>query len=240
MKLEIARGIENIKHLIFYILRKPIIKNTYAQVGEDVIIKFLFDGKGINKIHYLELGTYHPDQGNNTYLFYLGGSRGVCVEADETLIKKIKQVRPEDIVLNVGIGTHNLESADFYIFNEPSLNTFNLEEAKFRESQGSFKIVKIAKVMIRSVGSIIADNYSSFPDLLSIDLEGLDFDVLKTIDFSRLPIPVVCVETCSYSENHIKPKNEEISEFMLSVGYFIYADTYVNTIFVNKGWFNKI
>ena len=50
---------------------------SYAQAGEDRVLKFLFSSMGLNKISYLEIGTNNPIDINNTYLFYLGGSRGV-------------------------------------------------------------------------------------------------------------------------------------------------------------------
>ncbi len=80
----------------------------------------------------------------------------------------------------------------------------------------------------------IASNFKSYPDLLSIDIEGLDYEVLKSLNYDKYPIPIICAETCTYSETHIKPKNKLIAELMLSKGYMIYADTYVNTIFVNE------
>jgi hypothetical protein len=72
---------------------------------------------------------------------------------------------------------------------------------------------------------------------LSIDIEGLDLAVLKTMDYDKYPIPVICVETAVFSINHIRSKNFEIQEFFFARDYFIYADTYMNTIFVNKNWF---
>ena len=77
-------------------------------------------------------------------------------------------------------------------------------------------------------------------DFLSIDIEGLDLDVLKSLDYEKYSIPVICAETCTFSETHIKPKDKSIEDFMLTKGYFLYADTYVNSIFVNENWFNSI
>ena len=74
---------------------------------------------------------------------------------------------------------------------------------------------------------------------LSIDIEGLDLAVLRTLDFERYPIPIVCVETCRYSEDHVRPRDHSIAEFMATKGYEAYADTYINTIFVRKTWFYR-
>jgi hypothetical protein len=105
---------------------------------------------------------------------------------------------------------------------------------------GTFKLNEVVKVPLISINKIIKENFESFPDFLSIDIEGLDLDVLKSLDFNHYPIPVICVETCKYSENHIRPKDHSISDFLLTKGYEVYADTYINTIFVYKKWFDKI
>jgi FkbM family methyltransferase len=209
---------------------------SFAQVGEDRIIRFLFQSKGIKHPSYLELGVFHPDKFNNTYLFYCSGSRGVLVEADYTLIPSIKNVRPRDLLLNVGVGEGDPSEMIFYIFKDRGLNTFDETEAKNRMEAGA-EFIKTVKVPIKSINSILSENFESPPDLLSIDIEGLDLFVLKSLNYSKFPIPVICAETCAYSNNHIKETNPEIEQFLSSQGYFVYADTYVNTIFVKKDWF---
>jgi FkbM family methyltransferase len=214
--------------------------NTYSQAGEDVIIDFLLQGIGLHKLSYLDLGTNVPDWGNNTYLFYKRGGKGVLVEADETIIPLIKKIRPNDKILNIGVGLGNQKEADFYIFENNGLNTFSREEAECREREGKSKIKKITKVPLKPINEIIAENFDGIPDFLSIDIEGLDLPVLKTLDFNKYPISIICAETCTFSENHIKPKDNLIANFLLSKDYFIYADTYINTIFVNNKWFNSV
>lgn len=226
-----------IKKIVYSIVPPPYLPPSYSQAGEDAILRFLFSDKKIKKISYLEIGTNIPDSGNNTYLFYKNGSRGVCVEADKTLIPLIKKIRPEDKVLNVGVSVKNDTDAEFYIFNCVGINTFDKLEAEKRVASGTYKIVETVKVPLININTLIAENFIGYPDLLSIDIEGLDFAVLQSLDFEKYPLPVICVETCTYSENHIRPKDPSISAFILNKGYEIYADTYINTIFVNKNWF---
>jgi FkbM family methyltransferase len=212
---------------------------SYSQAGEDAVINFLFAAKNIRIISYLDVGTNLPDVSNNTFMFYNKGCRGVCVEADRSLLPLIESKRPEDKVLNIGVSAVDQKEAEFYIFNVQGMNTFDKDEALKRCASGKFKIIDTVKVPLKSINHIISENFTSFPDFLSIDIEGLDLEVLKTLDFNSFPIPVICVETCTYSENHIRPKDNCIAEFMKTKGYEIYADTYINTIFVNKDWFYK-
>jgi FkbM family methyltransferase len=229
-----------IETAVYKIIPLPSVPLSWSQAGEDAVLRFLFADRRISRISYLELGTNIPNGGNNTYLFYCNGSRGVCVEADKTLIPTIRKVRPEDKILNVGVAVENRNEADFYILDCTGMSTFDKDEAEKRAASGNFKIVEVVKVPLVDINTVIRDNFDRYPDLLSIDIEGLDLPVLKTLDFEKYPIPVICAETCMYSENHIRLKDNSIAEFMVSRGYEVYADTYINTIFVNKDWFYKI
>ncbi len=211
--------------------------NSYSQAGEDAVLNFLFNDKKIQKISYLDIGTNTPDDCNNTYLFYKRGSRGVCVEADISLIPIIKRVRPDDVIINAGVAVSELKEAPFYLFNLTGLNTFDAVEAQNRISSGYYFITETVTVPLIKINDLISKNFKSYPDLLSIDIEGLDLIVLQSLNFDKYPIPVICVETCSYSECHIRPKDHSISDFMISKGYEMYADTYINSIFVHKEWF---
>lgn len=238
------RKIKNLIKKIIFTFIKPQVKikqiyNSYAQAGEDRILMFLFSSMGIKNPSYLEIGAYHSANLSNTYLFYQNGSRGVCVEADKTLIPELKEHRKNDKILNIGIGIDEDTEKTFYIFSEKGLNTFDKEEAEYRASFGTFKIEETTKVKIQTINKVLSENFKEIPTLLLIDIEGLDLAVLQSLDILKFPIPVICVETCKYSENHIKPKDTEIIDFMISKNYFIYADTYINTIFVNKKWFNN-
>ncbi|MFZ1784242.1 MAG: FkbM family methyltransferase, partial [Ferruginibacter sp.] len=174
---------------------------------------------------------------NNTYLFYKEGSWGVCVEADPSFIRKIKNCRPKDTVIHAGVAVSDETEADFYIFDVPAINTFDKAEAEQRSRSGNYKMEQVVKVPLVKINDLIRNNFATYPDLLSIDIEGLDLAVLKSLDYKRFPIPAICVETCMYSEMHIRPKDQSIAAFMVTKGYEVYADTYINTIFVNKEWF---
>jgi hypothetical protein len=92
-----------------------------------------------------------------------------------------------------------------------------------------------------SIGSIVEKYYNDrFPDLLSLDVEGLDFEVISSIDFKKYQPKVICVETISYSKNGTGVKSSKLIKYVESKGYYLYADTNINTIFVKKDlWVRK-
>jgi FkbM family methyltransferase len=236
MRQLVKRVMEKLRHLV-----NPKTEYSrcisYSQAGEDAVLYFLMEDKKMGNFSYLDIGANMPDYGNNTYLFYTRGNRGVCVEADKTLLPRLKALRPEDTILHAGVAVGEEKQALFYVFNNRALNTFDKAEAEKRASYGQFKIEEVLPVRLVNINELISSHYKTYPDLLSLDIEGLDLAVLKSLDLHRFPVPVICVETCTYSENHIRLKNHDIAEYLGSRNYELYADTYINSIFVNKHWF---
>ena len=149
------------------------------------------------------------------------------------MVLSFKKERPRDIHLAVGIAEIP-GSLDYYIMSTPTLNTFEKAEAHRYETLG-YPIKKIEKIKVTTVSNIIhtyCDN--KFPDLLSLDTEGTDLAILKSIQWEKTSPKVICVETIEFSPDYKGIKRTDIIEYVKSVGYEIYADTYINTIFINK------
>lgn len=211
---------------------------SYSQSGEDVIISFIFNAIGITKPSYLDIGAHHPFYLNNTALFYETGSTGINVEPDPSLIKEFIKYRKKDININVGISNRN-SKLDLYIMNIPTLNTFSEEEAHRYEGL-DIKIKEVREIDVISIYTLL-DKYCNkkFPELLTIDTEGVDEIILKNIDYSKNSPIVICVETISFSTEGNGVKNVSLIEFIKSNGYLLYADTYINSIFVRENVWKK-
>jgi FkbM family methyltransferase len=212
---------------------KPL-QSSYSQCGEDRIMSHLAEWLNIKKPTYLDIGAHDPVYLNNTYLFYQKGCQGVLVEPDPALFDKIAKARPQDTCLNIGISSHSEEMADFYVMDVPTLNTFSREEAERYCSYGERRIAKVIQIPLISVNDIIKKHFVAAPDILSLDVEGLDYEILTAIDFTRFRPNIICVETLTYTEDNTEKKLTNIIEFMKSVGYLSYADTFINTIFVSR------
>ena len=234
-------------------LFRPIVKrlmpqanHTYAQFGEDLILSHLFSKLNINKPTYLDIGANEPRYISNTYYFYQRGSRGVLVEPNPHLYKKLKRIRPHDIVLNTGIGFSEISEADFYVFPDYAngLSTFSEKEARHWEitgmkGMGKIKVEKVIKMPLTVVNTILEKYFkNTTPDFISLDVEGLDLEILKSMNFEKFQPMAICVETMAYDEHQQTFKIKDIAEFMLTQNYVTYADTRVNTIFCRKDILN--
>lgn len=209
-------------------------KISYSQSGEDIIVRFIFDDIGIQTPSYIDIGAYHPKRLSNSALFYGNGSRGINIEPDPKLFESFKLERAEDINLNIGVS--NLEEEiDFYTMSAPTLNTFSRKEAENCSQIGNYQITAITKIKVDVISNII-DRYCGgvFPEFLSLDVEGIDLKILQSINYEESSPLVICVETISFSETGNGVKDINILQFLESKGYMIYADTYINTIFVKK------
>lgn len=115
-----------------------------------------------------------------------------------------------------------------------TLNSFSKESIDEAVKMG-YEIIDELNIQVISTDNLIR-NFISVRDIsfLSIDVEGMDFAILKSWDF-KLSIPyVICIETIEFSSGSKRIDYNEIINFMEEKGYFVYADTYINTIFVNK------
>ena len=77
-------------------------------------------------------------------------------------------------------------------------------------------------------------------DFMNIDIEGNEFDVLKTINFNKLDIKVICIEIVNYESysNKIKINKKKIFNILKKNNYRLRFKTFVNYIFVKKWIYN--
>ncbi len=81
-----------------------------------------------------------------------------------------------------------------------------------------------------NINRVMEDHFGAAPSFVSIDTEGLDLDILKSLDFRRYRPSVLCVETLVYGTKAVET---EILTLMRSKDYTVRGSTFVNTIFVD-------
>lgn len=210
---------------------------SYSQFGEDILVNTLFS-QTLNQPYpsYLDIGANNPKTGSNTYLFYLKKCKGVCVEPDIELFRKFKKVRPNDTLINAGVGIDDTKEAVFYYFPEPytGWNTFSKSEAEQKKNQTGISYKEDKVIPFVHINDIISRHFDTCPDFVSIDVEGLDFEIIKSLDFEKYRPAVFCIETMEFNNMKLGRKNTEFETYLTEKGYGVYADTYINTIFVRK------
>lgn len=191
-------------------------KISFAQYGEDLIIMAACKKLGLLNPTYIDIGCHHPIFGNNTFLLYEQGSHGIVIEPNPSIVKTIKQKRPRDTVLNIGIGA-TAGTMPFYMFEERSTrNTFSKQQAQDWQKISGDRAREI-QVEVKTLNEIANEKF----DILCIDAEGYDFEILNAYNWHHKPSIIV-----------IEKGEGRLTQLITSRGYTPFAETPSNAIFI--------
>ena len=158
--------------------------------GEDLIIADLT--KNINNGFYVDAGCYHPLHLNNTYLLYKRKWNGINIDISEFSIKLFNFMRPDDVNINSAISDSENEISFYYQKKLSQLSTIK-KNISTERMQGKIKEKKIKSFTLNSVlkNSKFKDKQIDF---LNIDVEGADFEALRSLDFKTYNPKIICIE----------------------------------------------
>ena len=188
----------------------------YAQNCEDVMVQGLFpkDYKGF----YVDVGAHHPYRISNTYLLFKRGWSGINIDANPETIKMFQKARPHDINLNIGV-SQSATSLIYHQFSDPAVNTFSSEHAQKFKSKNWIKYLGTTQVQTKPLADILKDHLPTNRniDVLSVDVEGLDLEVLESSNWNRHRPSVVIVEAHNFDLD--KMQENPIVNFLYRQGY---------------------
>jgi FkbM family methyltransferase len=155
---------------------------SWSQGGEDLALLHAIAGKRDG--FFIDVGAHHPYRFSVTQHLSRIGWRGVNVDANSELIEIFDKERTRDINICAAVGTER--SYTFTIFKEPALSSVNSAWKDKFQADG-WEVEKAVTVPGISLREIYNQNFpAECIDLLSIDAEGSDFDVLKSMNFESL------------------------------------------------------
>ena len=178
---------------------------SFSQFGED---KFMWGFlKHLKTGFYIDVGSSHPINGNNTYLFYLNGWNGICI--DPILDKNLYYInRPNDISLQFFYDCY--ETDFFFKCNElDQLSGYKIDPF-FKDF--TYDIQDVKGINFKILKGFIKKHIN----LLSIDCEGLDFEIIKQL--IHLYPDIICIEA----------REEQLNEFDKITQLFGYKRHYYN------------
>jgi FkbM family methyltransferase len=205
---------------------------SWSQEGEDMILRRIFEKK--ENGFYVDVGAHHPKRFSNTYFFYKRGWRGINVDAMPGSMKLFSKLRRRDKNIEVGISSKE-GYLDYYIFNEPALNGFSKEISNDRDKKsGKYNILDIKNVRVTTLAAILEEHLpvNKKIDFLSIDVEGLDVEVLESNDWNKFRPKVVLVELIGLGLNDILTHTATL--FLHKKGYILYAKCVHSVFYIEK------
>lgn len=210
----------------------------YGQEGEDLIIYNLLKSKahaGVHHIKYLDIGCGDPRWINNTYLLYRMGASGWCIDANNAYKSQYKRWRKRDFFLPICVGPYSGHNVDFYLTHNKDRSTADTKGIVYLKEQ-NIKIDKIINVPTLSINCILDIIKCSDIDFLNIDIEGLDFSVLLSIDYNVFRPRVICVEAINLLTGYNSQDVKYVIDRMNDNGYMLVINTIVNLIFIDNSY----
>ena len=214
------------KEALLQMISDPFLCISYSQFGEDTLIaEFLSGNSLVNRSKfYVDIGAYHPSRFSNTKLLCFLGWKGINVDPNPDSIKLFQEARPADINLNMGISSKS-GHADLYCFQEGAVNTFDKESAEALVRKG-WAFLGPRKVLLMQINELL-DKY--LPDdvkkygigFLDIDCEGLDAEIIESLDIAKYNPLILAVEANGF--NPLKPDANVIIQKVISHGYVLGA-----------------
>lgn len=192
-----------------------------------MVLRRIFEGTRSG--FYVDVGAHHPKRFSNTFFLYQLGWSGINIDAMPGSMRLFERVRPRDINLELGVAQES-GSLDYYVFNEPALNGFSEALSTERDRPGQqYFVERTIRVQVAPLKDILDKHMDGQEiDFLSVDVEGLDLEVLKSNDWTLFRPRFVLAEILGRSLHDLH--RDPVVQFMGDRGYVLYAKQ-VNTVF---------
>ena len=214
-----------------YILQNLYIQNKihqkrkfYSQSKEDIFVLKYFKNK--NRGFYVDVGCHHPSRINNTFLLYKHGWRGVNIDMSKLSIDLFDVSRKEDVNIHSAVSSKN-KIINYYTNKNLFLSASIIQKKgsskfKYKEQVSSKPLTKILDKTIYKDKQI---------DFLSIDAEGADYEVLKSLNFKKYKPKLICIEIWQDQIKEFNIKKHEIYKFLFKKKYKLATNLADNFIF---------
>lgn len=208
---------------------------TFSQAGEDLFVENLLGQVSF----FIDIGAHDGISGSNTFYFARRGARGICFEPVRWTFQKLQSLYAFNSRVqcrNVGIsdqsGKVEIIAADFLSYIPATMDEDHLRSHPPVETKAeTIQLLTFAE-------AVSGLDVPAIVDLLSVDVEGHELNVLRSIPFDRYRFRAIVLETHLGENGNLKWKHRDLGaiETLLSTaGYRAVHKTYVNTIYTPAG-----
>jgi len=199
---------------------------SYSQHGEDLVADGIL-GANYPRGRYVDIGCFDPQKWSNTYVFYLRGWSGICVEPNREYGALWQKYRPRDTFINVAVSV--IDGTATYVSDKrlPWENRLSTLRTSAPIVDGT-----VLEVPTKRLDQILSEHqpHGSPIDLMSVDCEGHDLAVLRSGDFERFRPRVLIVEDKN------RTGESELHKYCESLGYTLAGLATISKVFVDSQW----
>lgn len=178
---------------------------------------------------YVDVGAFDPVVCSQTAAFHKAGWTGINIEPQLDRYLRFCQARPGDRNLNIGIAAEEGFQEMLLLANDAA-STFSREQAEREKERHGHAIEGSVSVRCMPLSRVLARFAPDRAiDVMSIDVEGLELEVIQSGDWDRFRPTFLIVETFHVG---LEPAVSLLS----SLGYDpAFLNTY-NGVFVDHRW----
>lgn len=191
------------------------LRRKGSQLGQDKWVSNKLKKTKIDrKYFFCDVGAGDPINFSNTYrLEKTGNWEGILVEADPRRCKELK-IKRKSIVVNYAVSENENEILE--VATNPDFSSLAKVYDKHRLFQHSGEQILVKG---KRLDEILSENNAPINfEFLSIDVEGAELSVLKTINLTKWKPKYVTIE------HNYRPDREIIYNLLNSVGYVRVVD----------------
>ena len=184
-----------------------------SQLGQDLEVLKHYNNK--NNGFFVEIGASDGINLSNTFLLETKYNwKGICVEPLPEQYNKLYKNRPNSYCCNLAVYNQSNLTVLFDI-----ANNFDMFSGISKDIDCHKESVDKNKTQINietiSLNDLL-DKYNApaFIDYLSLDTEGSEFEILKSLDFNKYKFGLIDVE-----HNYVEPRRTYIRKLLLANDY---------------------
>jgi FkbM family methyltransferase len=189
------------------------MSKSYSQIGQDLnVLKFY---KNKRNGYFVEIGASDGITLSNTYLLEKDfGWHGICAEPIPDKFSKLVKNRPHSFCTSKPVYSASNVDVTFDIANSYDLlSGITNHIDKYKQTVNQNKRQLHLKTI--SFNDLLKQyNAPMFIDYLSLDTEGSELEILKSLDFNTYTFGLIDVE-----HNFVEPRRTEIRNLLTSHGY---------------------
>ncbi|MCC6545556.1 FkbM family methyltransferase [Candidatus Sumerlaeota bacterium] len=200
---------------------------SYAQTGEDRILITLFHG--VTDGFFVDVGCNEPQTKSNTFELYKRGWHGINIDGNPKLIEKFHRIRPRDTSLCQLVSNEEKELV-FTTFKEALVSSVSPEHVAQWKEKG--EVESETRVRAVPLSKVLREHkVPSRFQLLSIDVEGHDWEVLTSFSLDEFRPGVIVIEMHNFEFTN--PGSNPIYKYLADNGYRLASYAVMNGYFVD-------
>jgi len=201
---------------------------TYSQFGQDLEVLKFYNNKTDG--FFIEIGALDGLEISNTFLLEQNYQwKGICVEPIPYRFDALCRNRPNSFCCDKAVYSESNKEEIFYIANIGDGISGLRDHLDCHKDKVFADKTEIIVTTITFNDLLEQYNAPLFIDYLSLDTEGSELEILKSVDLQKYTFGLIDVE-----HNYMEPRRTQIRDLLTSNGYEFIRENNVDDCYKHK------